>query len=348
MFKPVSLDIARLDLPAISPTCPTSRFALESISPRTPLHLPPPLLTYEFSDSKSGFVGIPSTFLIIGVNRRAQPISQVLVSASIEAESMSETFMSPTYPTLEPSRSVTFPLVSLAIHQAGPVTIHATFEYTFDNARARVKVKETFAYENPLDVVTRIHPADIPIYEVRVSNTKLQKRILNVRATVDKDLFPIAKSLGPDEAGSGFVVLCNPPRQIKLHWDIPGCEGCYQPVPLPDKEDAVEAPIRITLGPLKRVISCLEPFMTKILVENRGKTELSGELTIRNGPVALAGLNSLQFRNIPPGQFGTLEGSFIALEEGHLAFPAFQVAIKEGPQFEVDVEVGIFVVGSIV
>jgi hypothetical protein len=346
MFKPVILDIARVELPAISATCVTSRFSLESFG--SPLHLPPPLLTHEFSESKLCFVGIPCTFLIIGVNRRTQPISDVWVSGTIEGDSMSETFTSPTYPTLDPSRPLTFPLVSLVIHQVGLVTIQALLEYTFDNAKVRVKTKETFGYEYPLDVVGRVHPSDVPIYELTVSNNRLQKRILNVRASVDKEVFPIAPFLGPDEAGSGFLAIRNQPRQIKVLWDIPACQRCSQAVVIPNLEDGLAGPIRITLGPLKRVVACLEPFTTKILVENRGKAVLSGELTIRNGPIALAGVNSLQFTNVQPGQFETLEGSFIALDEGHLAFPAFQVAIKEGPQFEVDAQNGIFVVGCAV
>jgi hypothetical protein len=344
MFKPVSLDIARVEPPALSATCATSRFALESF--HAPLHLPPPVLVHEFSDSKLGFFGVPCTFLIVGVNRRTQPIFEVCLSGNIEGESVSESFTSPIYQALEPSRPIIFPLVSLMIRSVGAVTIQAFLEYTFDNAKTKVKAKETFAYEYALDVVTRVHPAEIPIYEVRVSNNKLQKRIINVQASINRELFPIAKFLGPDEAGSGFLALRSPPRELKVLWDLPGCERCYQTVAIPETEDDVKGPIKITMGPLKRVVPCLEPFTAKIIVENLSKTELSGELTIRNGSIALAGVNSLQFTKIKPGTSATLEGSFIALEEGHLAFPAFQVAIKEGPQFEVDADSGIFIVGS--
>jgi hypothetical protein len=243
---------------------------------------------------------------------------------------------------------VTFPVASFVPEAPGPVTITAVLEYKFENAKQRVRAKEVCVFEPPLSIAARAHHGPVLTYEVRVENSKLGCVIVNVRATIGDIEFAIAESLDPGEAGAGFVAVPSPMPHLTIRWDMRGWPGCFQTVELPAERGESPAPIAISLGMLQPIIKCLAPFKAKIVVENRAKMEISGELTIRSGPIGLYGLNALQFNGLGPGKSETLEGSFVALEEGSLAFPAFRVAIKEGPQFEVDAANGVFVVGSAV
>jgi hypothetical protein len=344
--KPVSIELSLVAPRSLNPTCTTSRFPIESITSH--LHLPAPGLTYELRDFKQAFTGIRATFHAVVINRRPLPITDVLISGTVETERKSESFRSPQFPTLDSSRAVTFPVTSFVPDVAGPVTITAVLDYKFENAKQRVRAKEVCVFEPPLNIVARVHHGAVLTYEVRVENNKLGFVIVNVRAEIGETEFPIAPALVPGEAGAGFVVVPRPMPHLRVLWDTPGCARCFQIVDLPPGNDDSAAPITVTLGMLQPIIRCLAPFRAKITVENRAKMEISGELTIRSGPIALYGLNALQFNALAPGKAETLEGSFVALEEGRLAFPAFQVAIKEGPQFEVDAANGVFVVGSAV
>jgi hypothetical protein len=123
-------------------------------------------------------------------------------------------------------------------------------------------------------------------------------------------------------------------------------QNCAQTVTIGENMENTGTHISIRLAGLACTVQCLKPFSAKIAVANRTKMELSGEMTLRTGPVALFGLNCLQFNNLEPGKEEELVGWFVALEEGKVQFPAFQVAIKEGPQFEVDAANCVFVIGS--
>jgi hypothetical protein len=150
---------------------------------------------------------------------------------------------------------------------------------------------------------------------VQVENNKLQQMIQNVQVEVESKSCAIAPFLNRADV----VVLDKAIDETRIMWDMPGCKNCFQLV-------AVES----SLAGLKAVIHGLAPFKARIVVENRAKTAVSGEMKTRNGPIALFGLNSLQFNNIAPGKAETLDGSFMALEEGRLTFQAFQVAIRDG------------------
>jgi hypothetical protein len=235
---------------------------------------------------------------------------------------------------------------TLTQNSPGTVTVSGVVEYKFENAKLKAKAKETFTFEQSLNVILRVHRGAVLGYELRIENTKLGATILNVRVQFDGMEVPIAQMLLAGESASGVAILTGTPQLIKVMWELPGCGTCWQIVPPASEDKAPGAPIAVTLENLVPIVACLAPFRAKIKVENREKMPLSGELTIRNGPISLYGLNSLQFNELAPGTVKILEGSFVAFEEGKLPFPPFQVAIKEGPQFEVDASNGVFVVGS--
>jgi hypothetical protein len=346
LSKSVTIEFSCVAARSLDPTCRTARFPFEWL--HSDLHFPPPRLTYGVRGLKQAFTGVRVALCAAVANRRPLPITEVFISGTLEGGLSFEPFRCPQLARLDPAHSVSFPIASFVPDAPGPLTIDAILEYKFDNAKQRLRAREVCVFEPPLAVVARVHGGPLLMYEVRVENSRLGCEILNVRGEVGEAQFAIAQSLGLGEEAAGFAVVPAPMRRMTVLWDMPGCVGCFQIVELPVKTEDRSAPIAIALTMPQPIIRCLEPFTVKIILENRAGMEISGELTIRSGPIALSGLNAIQFNEIPPGESETLEGSFCALEEGRLVFPAFQVAIKEGRRFEVDAANGVFVIGSAV
>jgi hypothetical protein len=342
-LKGLQLEITRVEQPSLCVTSRTSDFHLEFSGSQ--LHLPPCRLDYQCTDSKTAFVGIPSTFLVTLTNRRTQPLTDAIVSVTIEADRKSE-FRSAAFPPVDPGRSCMFSVPQFTCTISGLVTIHALAEYKFEGARQKTKAREIYGYEFPLNVFSHLRAAPCPAVEFVVENLRLQKPIMNVRAEIGWATVEIARFLDQGESASGFALLVKPIQTLSIRWDMAPWQNCAQTVPIGENMENTGTHISIRLAGLAPTIQCLKPFSAKITVANHARMAFSGEMTLRTGPVALFGLNCLQFNNLEPGKEEELVGWFVALEQGKVQFPPFQVAIKEGPQFEVDAADGVFVIGS--
>jgi hypothetical protein len=343
MTKPLQIDISHIELPSMLPICQTSQYSYEFGG--DPLHMPPARLSFAPSESKTIFTGIPTTFIIAVSNKRAAPISETTISVTIEGERPASIHSTP-FSAIDGMRTATLTVPGVMFENPGKVVVEAIVEFRFETAKQKFRAKETFYLEAPLNIGYRIRLTPDPVCEVSVENTKLQQRIFNVRVNVGSEPADIAKLLNHGEGGSCYVLLNRPVPHVTIFWEMVSGQRCSQTIKVAESTGRVNAPIAIKLGNLRPLVPCLTPFSAKISVSNLTKMELSGELTIRSGPIALFGLNSLQFNKLAPGKVEDLEGWFIPLEEGKVQFPAFQVAIKEGPQFEVDAANGIFVVGA--
>jgi hypothetical protein len=201
---PVQIDIHHIELPSVLPICQTSQYSCEFSG--GPLHIPPARLNFAPSDSKAIFTGIPTAFIVVVSNKRATPITETMISGSIEC-GKSGSFRSATFPAIGGMRTATLTIPAITFDNPGAVVIRAVVEFKFETARQKLRAKETFHLEAPLNIGYRIRLNPPPVCEVNVENVKLQDGILNVREEIAGRSVDIAKFLGHGEGGSCYAVF---------------------------------------------------------------------------------------------------------------------------------------------
>ena len=344
-FSPVRVYMRMIQPPTIDTGCTTDRFALESLN--RPLHVPPATPDFAISSSATAYTGVPTKVIFTVFNGKTTPITNVQITTKVMRDKTTKlaSYVSPVFRLIGPNEKVT-DVKSITINVPGTVTLKSEATFRADTTKSSCTAKQGFRFDPPIKLFVNFHGTQRPVCQFSVENQMVQP-IRDVRVEVGDYESCIAPILGKGDVASGYLNVTKRITAVNAYWKVPGAEGqCTMSIPCDKAPENLELPAKVTLAHIPKMISCYTPFRATLLVKNMWRTQIEGEIAIEEGIISLFGLNRLAFPRMNPSEEKEVNGTFIALREGKVAFPRVKVAIKDGQQFTINVDSGVLVVGE--